>query len=158
MLSPLQLTTNNNDQNSAKKISFQLHSVFENYQEFQKALEIYCSKTYSTFRIKSSGFTPEKQDYSFVFYKCIHMEDPTKVQGKTKSKGLRPTQNYIKPTKCPQIRVKRNTDGSISSSNSLNLKRKAQTDVPAPNPAPKNSKQTTDPNEPNQRKPRSKKD
>ena len=50
------------------------------------------------------------------------MEDPTKVQGTTKSKGLRPTQNYIKPTKCPaQIRVKRNTDGSISSSNNLNL-------------------------------------
>ena len=37
------------------------------------------------------------------------------------------------------------------------LKRKAQTDVPAPNPAAKNSKQTTDPNEPKQRKPRSKK-
>ena len=32
------------------------------------------------------------------------------------------------------------------------MKRKAQTDVPAPNPAPKNSKQTTDPNEPKQRK------
>jgi hypothetical protein len=55
-----------------------------------------------------------------VLSKCIHIEDPTK--GTTKSKGLRPTQNYIKPTKCPaQIRVKRNTDGSISSSNSLNL-------------------------------------
>jgi hypothetical protein len=41
------------------------------------------------------------------------MEDPTKVQVATKSRGLRPTQNYIKPTKCPaQIRVKRNTDGS----------------------------------------------
>ncbi len=94
-------------------MSFQLHSVFENFQEFQKALEIYRSKTYSTFRVKSSGFTPKKHDYSFVLYKCIHMEDPTKVQGATKSRGLRPTQNYIKPTKCPaQIRVKRNTDGS----------------------------------------------
>jgi len=37
------------------------------------------------------------------------------------------------------------------------LKLKAQTDVPAPNPDPKNSKQITDPNEPKQRKPRSKK-
>jgi len=37
------------------------------------------------------------------------------------------------------------------------LRRKAQTDVPATNPAPKKSKQTTDPNEPKQRKPRSKK-
>ena len=37
------------------------------------------------------------------------------------------------------------------------LKRKTQTDVPAPNPAPKKLKQTTDPNEPKQRKPRSKK-
>ena len=78
-------------------MSFQLHSIFENFQEFQKALEIYRSKTYSTFRVKSSGFTPKKHDYSFVLYKCIHMEDPTKVQETTKSKGLRLTEN-LRPT------------------------------------------------------------
>jgi len=77
-------------------MSFQLHSVFENFQEFQNALEIYRSKTYSTFRIKSSGFTP-KQDYSFVLYKCIHMEDQTRVKGTTKSKGLRPLSFALLP-------------------------------------------------------------
>ena len=58
----------------AKKISFQFSSLFENYQDFQKALEIYRSKTYSTFRIKSNGFTSKKQNCSYVFARCNQVQ------------------------------------------------------------------------------------
>ena len=53
-------------------MSFQLHFVFENFKNFKKLLK-------------------------FIVLKRNHMEDPTKVQGATKSKGLRLTQN-LRPT------------------------------------------------------------
>ena len=94
-------------------MAFRILSVFQTLHDFDEAFEAYRNSTYSTFAISTSAKTPNKINYNYCVFKCIHFEDPEKKLAKTKSVGKRPKQQYIKPTNCPAyFRLFRRPDGT----------------------------------------------
>ena len=82
-------------------MAFRILSVFQTLHDFDEAFEAYRNSTYSTFAISTSAKTPNKINYNYCVFKCIHFEDPEKKLAKTKSVGKLPKQQYIKPKNCP---------------------------------------------------------
>ena len=59
-------------------MAFPFLSVIQNLHDFDEAFVAYHNSTYSTFAVSTSSKTPNKINYNYCVFKCIHFETQRK--------------------------------------------------------------------------------